>query len=425
MADDAPDPLFDGIWNVFHLPVNSAGEMIFGGCNARDEQEVMRAIRHAEREATRHCVRAVSFEGFDISSRPKEAEKMLVEMQHLERISLSGCGLTADCLTASVSRALPRLPRFEKPYTDMDEDETVMKAELNLSGNQFDRQGFIQFCRALGKPLRGVGKLHLSNTQIDDECLRAIAGCFPGLETLHLHDTNITGSGGWLRKVIPLLPQLKLLNLDNTPFSDEGATELHHALKERRLSGSLVPLEIWLRSVPAPTSDWLELLGWCSDSKNNGLYHVKHDLLATTRARGGKQSVQTHETVELQIMMTHRDPISITYRDVVCTKEVMQMARECINELKTLCSDYDRKAPDRLTAERRQKYRDALNPLHREGKLIGKKYVLGSVVLKQRNKYTRREETVVDLSKRLLGRPKSHLSIILQVEAELQQTDPR
>ena len=33
--------------------------------------------------------------------------------------------------------------------------------------------------------------------------------------------------------------------------------------------------------------------------------------------------------------------------------------------------------------------------------------------------------TVLDLSKRLLGLPKSHLSIILQVEAELREAKPR
>lgn len=434
------DPLFAGVFDVKtggSLPARSvrraaffdpetdelgssdpvqAGEMHFGRCAS-----VAAALQRRDEGVVN--ARAVRFEGM-VGHRPQDISRMLVEMKRLYSLSLSGLRMDGSSIKTVLVGILPQIPLFAGGGEDGERG-----ADLDLSRNCIESDQFVSLCKGLGSPLFGVSRLNLSETSIDDDCFPAIAKCFPAMQFLHLHGTPVHGCGGWIGSLVQRLPRLELLDVDDTSFGERGAVDVFENIRKRSVSGSLVPFDLWARGLPSPmTSEWNQLLDWCSLSKHEGRYFVKHDLLNGQRHVRSRQAVYEHRLVEVRLETSHAPSVVLSLRDVVCTKSVLQLARDVIDELTLLCIDFEREnlaSRDRSTADRRRQCRAAFSHLHRSGRLVGKEFVLGVVQLKRRN--TRTGEVSLewmDVSTRILGKPMSDVALCVEMEVEIRDRTP-
>lgn len=379
--------------------------------------ELSVAIEQAARDKNDDNVQVVRFNSVQIKSEAKTMQVMTAIAERsrttLRRVDLSRCELSPGMILSFLVEILPSLDRFTRKPTDVDSG-----AALDLSSQRLTSADVNRLCSSLTRTFKGVTKLHLSRTDVDDACLPSVASRFPNLRCLHLDGTRVKMRCCNLAK---RLPGLELLDLDRTECDGASADQILNLMKTRLLSDSAAPLHVWARQCTEITTSWSNLIAFCCSSKNSKSFHLEHDLL-DRRARGeGRRRIVMHDVVEVHVFSPHAKPIVVKMRHVAGTSSIETLASRTISQLNRTILDFDAGCETSClqVVGRKREFLEAFESSKSLSAMSRKQFKLGVIQLVEINRHTKEKQTHSSkMDTRLLGKPLSHVDIVIQIEAE-------
>lgn len=444
-------------------------ELRLSECNTGDGGDWNRVMQEVLEQAD--SVRSISFRKCDLVRAPRQQLcEMLCRLKNLQRIDVSGCGLTAAQLEEILGRALPVLPCFaslvreatpepepqansaqtteQDAFDEMeaarllgegnddaaedadsgDQDQAYggpprpyLRSHLNLSGNAIDNDGMNLLFGSVNCQLDGVQSLDLSYTNICDFCSPVLCKVFTYLEELHVSHTRFIGFD--LSRLLKEMQNVSLVNMDSCPVVYKTAEAVRTAITERLGRAlSLRPLSVWMRGVDID-GRWEDLFTFCSMPQHQEHFEVKHDLQCRKRQKttGAKHTVEIHSEVHVELMLPRGESVKVVHPNVLATEAVHKFAKECVvAELNLVCCNDTREVNILAVRAIRKRYREVLWPLKERGVIrTGETHKVDSVQIKYTNVFTHAEVDAQPVRSRdILGMPRYGQCITVMVAAE-------
>tara|TARA_B110000967_G_scaffold40462_1_gene40365 strand:+ start:4689 stop:6005 length:1317 start_codon:yes stop_codon:yes gene_type:complete len=418
---------------LFAMPVEMpsliAGEIDFYQVpvNTSDDAEAfvvhMRTFSHNQHEYQADRVRAVHMGGCNLSTLSDAHYRKLLDslatFKNLQRLRVNNCNLSR-ARVVDLMKVVKSMSNFLNPNEDPPIVEggttTTIWSELAIGGNEIDDHTFAETYNAVNAPLRGVGILSMIKCGITDASVVPISNLFPCTKKLFLCNTSVRGAT--VATALRNMRQLNIMGMDATFVSGQGSASILDAMVTRSQCRTIEPLEVWLRGVmPGPDDTWNKLLDFSSSARNASNFAIKHDRQVPIGHRP-RHVAQVYELLTLKLHISGLDPFVFPYERVVCTKAVLALAREAINELNMIAMADDKDVQDRIIMRRRKAYREAFADLFAEGYFYNKRYLAGVVQMNRTNRFTGETDMTYAVDHSLLGVPQPDTDYVLLVEAE-------
>lgn len=376
---------------------------------------------HAEslRDFARHCsperVRSLCFFSCNLSALGDEAFELVVAsiqcFSHLQILKINGC-----CLCTTRLKAIVGCLKDHYHFAN----DNSQRSELYFGGNNVLDASFLD---ARWAPLRGVGTFSITCTGITDVDLKLVASTFPMLKNLYLCKTGVECKH--ISALVRSLPRLQILGLDSTPCGDVGVRQILNAMKERcqvqEDSGPLDEchgLEVWLRDVQSPTTEWDDLLKFVSSRENLDKFVLKHDM-QNAICTFPRHAIASHSNVVVAVYISGHKPFVVNYGKVLCSKSVQFIAKDAINELNLFLMCDEKKAKDPDIMSRKTAFRIAFARLFADAEVNRNHYVPGCVQFIKTDVHNGNVEANYYTGNELLGKRNARCEYLIEVEAEV------
>lgn len=410
------------------VPDLNCGEVDFTEVPLDDDHDAhvfMLHMRHFSHNSATHLadkVRSINLGGCNLNTlshyRFGQFLECVKRFINLERIRVSRCHL-ASARVVMLMNVIKYITPFAMPQEHAGFSPTSMVTRtlstLSLGSNDIDDHTITNVYSELGMPLNGVGTLSIMGCGITDASIVPISNLFPSLQKLLLCNTYVEGVT--MSSALKNLRSLNVLGLDGSHVAGDGALEILDAMVSRSKMQRVVPLEVWLRGVHPPDDQWSKLLAFSSNAKNVSNFAVKHDLLVSLAVRP-RHVVQVYDSIAVRVRISGLDPFVIPYERIVCSKSVLKMAKEAVDELNMIAMGDDKDVNDKMIMKRRRVYREVFAHLFETGYFMNKAYKVGVVQFTRINRFTNDREMTYAVGHSLLGPPSSDSDYELDVEAE-------
>tara|TARA_B110001450_G_scaffold62131_1_gene58916 strand:- start:4848 stop:6176 length:1329 start_codon:yes stop_codon:yes gene_type:complete len=390
--------------------------------------EHVRTFSHNSQAHTAPHVRAVDMGHCNLSTLSDDLYQRLLDylsrFTNLERLRVNNCALS-HTRVVSLMIVIKSLPNFQRPreHTPLvpNGHKSLIFSELAIGGNEIDDHTLHAIYTAMDSPMLGIGILSLMDCSITNVyVVDVLCRLFPSVAKLFLCNTKVDGST--MEDAVGLLCRLRVLGMDRTPTSGDGAKSIYKAMVKRTIGKSTtvpsnMPLEVWLRGVtPGPDSAWEELLNFSSNGKNSVNFILKHDRRVAVGNRL-RHTAKVYETLTVKLCISGFSPFEIPYERVVCTKAIFNIAKEAINELNMISMDDQTHVKDNMIKKRRELYRRVVGDFLFGLGRLNKQYEVGFVQLTCTNKFTGDKSMSYDVGSALLPVPRADTDYVLEVEA--------
>jgi hypothetical protein len=369
---------------------------------------------HADslREFARQCdperVRSLSFFSCDLGALGDQAFELVVksirDFSHLQILRMNGC-----CLCTTRLKAIVGCLKDHYHFVN----DNAQRSELYFGGNQVLDASFLD---ARWRPFKGVSTFSITRTGITDIDLSVIASTFPNLKNLYLCKTMVECKH--LSASLRSLPQLRILGLDSTPCGDVGVRQILGAMKERCHNECVGALEVWLRDVKRPTTEWDELLKFVSSRENLDKFVLKHDMQNAIYTFP-RHAIASHSNVVVAVYISGHAPFVVNYGKVLSSRSVQFIAKDAINELNLFLMCDEKKAKDSDIMARKAAFRIAFARLFADVEVNRHHYVPGCVQFIKTDLHNGHKEANYYIANELIGKPNPRCEYLIEVEAEV------
>lgn len=411
------------------MPALVVGEIDFCQVpvNTSDDAEAfvahMRTFSHNQQDYLADRVKAIHMGGCNLGmlndAHYRKLLDSLATFKNLQRIRANNCNLNR-ARVVDLMKVVKSMPNFLNPNEDPPIVEggatTTIWSELAIGGNEVDDHTFAEIYNAVNTPLRGVGILSMIKCGITDVSIVPISNLFPSTKKLFLCNTSVGGTT--VAAALRNMRQLNIMGMDATFVSGQGAASILEAMMARSQCRTIEPLEVWLRGVmPGPDDTWNKLLDFSSSAKHASNFAIKHDRQVHIGHRP-RHVAQVYDILTLKLHISGLDPFVFPYERVVCTKSILTLAREAVNELNMIAMADDKDVQDKLIMRRRKAYREAFADLFADGYFYDKRYKVGVVQMNRINRFTGETDMSYSVDHSLLAVPQPDTDYVIDVEAE-------
>lgn len=375
-----------------------------------------KSLRDFARQCNPESVRSLCFSGCNLGALEGDAFDLVVEsirrFAHLQILKMNGCNLCTTRLKA-IMGCLKDHHYFA--------NDNAQSSKLYFGLNNVLDASFLDERWA---PLRGVGTFSITCTGIADMHLNMVASTFPMLRNLYLCNTKVECKH--ISALVRSLPRLQILGLDSTPCGDVGVRQILNAMKERRqfhenvglLDEGPAPLEVWLRDVRNPTTEWGDLLKFVSSRENLDKFVLKHDM-QNAICTFPRHAIASHSNVVVAVYISGHEPFVVNYGKVLCSKSVQFIAKDAINELNLLLMCDEKKVKDPDIMARKTAFRMAFARLLADAEVNRHHYVPGCIQLIKTDVHSGNVEANYYTGNELLGKRNARCKYVIEVEAEV------
>lgn len=418
---------------LFAMPVEmpelNAGELDFCQVQLSTSDDAhafvahMRTFSHNNHEYVADRVLAVHMGCCNLSILSDALYRRLLDslstFTNLQRLRVNNCQLTGARIVAlmAVVKSMRNFMKLNEDTSLVEVGKTsIIWSELAIGGNEINDHVFAEMYTTLAAPLHGVGTLSIMHCDITDRSIVPLSNLFPSTKRLFLCNTKVEGTT--VADAVKNMRRLNLMGMDGTLVSGQGSASILEAMIARSQFRTIEPLEVWLRKViPGPDDKWNKLLDFSSSAKHASNFAIKHDRQVHIGHRP-RHVAQVYDFLTLRLHISGLEPFVFPYERVVCTKAILTIAKEAINELNMIAMADDKDVQDKMIMKRRRAYRKAFADLFAEGYFYNKRYVVGVVELHRTNRFTGESDMTYAVDHSLLGTPQPDTDYVIDVEAE-------
>tara|TARA_B100001094_G_C18188826_1_gene805743 strand:- start:3375 stop:3974 length:600 start_codon:yes stop_codon:yes gene_type:complete len=178
------------------------------------------------------------------------------------------------------------------------------------------------------------------------------------------------------------------------------------------------PLEVWLRDVQGPTTEWDDLLKFVSSRENLDKFVLKHDM-QNAICTFPRHAIASQSNVVVAVYISGHEPFVINYGKVLCSRSVQFIAKDAIHELNLFLMCDEKKVRDPDIMARKTAFRIAFARLFSDAEVKRYHYVPGCIQFIKTDVRSGNVEADYYAGNKLLGKRSAHCKYLIEVEAEV------